>query len=321
MFGFMKRQNMVELTHDFNQKQGLISLSQPQVLAEQSPKPWKIIILSAVNAISLIFSILLYVFSRKSSVNMNECLKNISAYCKLNFIVYPFKADLIILAPILDEVQIPMFTSKINGTFFTPEHPSIARQDPSSEVDELWKDLEILRTVVVTKDDIIKMGKDPETVAKFDNDYWGFGDDAYMAEMDVFHQIHCLNMLRRKAFGDFPTHRIPDTPEKYLKLQWTHLGHCTDILYQNILCHADTELYTLHWMDTQNLPYPDFNINRQCKDMNPLINWRNERMVDLKKFGAMKRPAGAHVLPLPEQYYELYEQDLKSKGIIHHHHD
>lgn len=159
----MKRQNMVELTLDFNQKQGLIFLSQPQVLVEQSPKSWKIIILRAMNAISLIFSILLFVFSRKPSANMNECLKNTSVYCKSNFVVCPFQADLIILTPILDEVEIPIFTLRINGTFFTPEHPSIARQDPSSEVDELWKDLEILRTVVVTKDDIIKWERTPKT--------------------------------------------------------------------------------------------------------------------------------------------------------------
>lgn len=47
-------------------------------------------------------------------------------------------------------------------------------------------------THVVTRDQILKLGKDPETVARFDNDYWGMGDDAYMVQMDVMHVSICL---------------------------------------------------------------------------------------------------------------------------------
>lgn len=225
------------------------------------------------------------------------------------------------IAPVLDEVEITMFTSEINGTLFQPQNPSLARQDPSFQTDKIWEDLELIRILPITKKDVIKMGKNPETVAAFDNDYWGLGDDAYMASLDVFHHLHCLNMLRRKAFGDFPTHPIPITPEKYLKLQWTHLKHCTDILYQNIMCNANTELYTLNWMETQQMPFPDFNINRQCKDMNALIKWRDEHAVDMKKFTAMKKPAGAAVIPVPDEYFELYEQDLRSENLHHHQHN
>jgi hypothetical protein len=38
--------------------------------------------------------------------------------------------------------------------------------------------------------------KNPSLAAKFP-DSFGYGPDAYITKIDVFHQIHCLNKLRR----------------------------------------------------------------------------------------------------------------------------
>jgi Mycotoxin biosynthesis protein UstYa len=153
-------------------------------------------------------------------------LKLSSAYCES--VILGFTSLLLIgIAPILEEIHIPMYTTRINGTLFAPEHPSIARQAPSPEVDAAWEDLEFQRTFLVTKADVIKMGKDPATVARFDNEYWGFGEDAYMARMDIFHQLHCFNSLRAMAFANYDQQPVPQT-----KLGRIHIGHCADILFQ-----------------------------------------------------------------------------------------
>jgi hypothetical protein len=42
-------------------------------------------------------------------------------------------------------------------------------------------------THVITREEIIKLAKDPETAARFDNNFWEMGDDAYMVELDMMH--------------------------------------------------------------------------------------------------------------------------------------
>ena len=76
----------------------------------------------------------------------------------------------------------------MNATLYPGPDPGFARQYPNEEADAMWDELELLRTIPISKDDVLKLGKDPETVAKFEDKYWGLGDDAYMAQIDVFHQ-------------------------------------------------------------------------------------------------------------------------------------
>lgn len=76
-------------------------------------------------------------------------------------------------------------------TLFALPEISIAREEPGPENDAVWAQFEKVLTHVVTRDDIIKLGKDPDTVSRFDDEYWGLGDDAYMAQLDVMH-VSCL---------------------------------------------------------------------------------------------------------------------------------
>ena len=78
----------------------------------------------------------------------------------------------------------------MNGTLFATPEVSIARQEPGPENDAAWHVYEQVLTHVVTRDEIIKLGKDPDTIARIDDEYWGLGPDAYMVQMDVMHVSH-----------------------------------------------------------------------------------------------------------------------------------
>ncbi|GJN81705.1 hypothetical protein PLIIFM63780_005240 [Purpureocillium lilacinum] len=96
--------------------------------------------------------------------------------------------------PIFDMIDLEPSIKKINGTVKPAGQPSIARQFPNAAADERWEeDIELIRPIPVTREQIIKMGKNPDTVAKLEDHIWGLGDNAYVAALDLFHNLHCLN--------------------------------------------------------------------------------------------------------------------------------
>ncbi|KNG80950.1 hypothetical protein ANOM_011107 [Aspergillus nomiae NRRL 13137] len=243
------------------------------------PHSW--IYLTMVNLMILgITVLLLLVWKSESPVERNAVLRPVSWW-----------------SPILDDIEIPRYPTMLNGTLFAKPEVSIAREEPSPENDAAWAQYEKVLTHIVSREDILTLGKDPETVARFHNDYWGMGDNAYMVQLDVMHQIHCLNLLRKAAFADYPGYNT--SVEAKDDMWWIHLGHCTDMLLQNIQCNANTEVLTLAWVDDRKAPWPDFSVNRKCRDFQALVNWQRENAVDPDKFDRMPIPRDAFIWPAP----------------------
>ncbi|KAE8378028.1 hypothetical protein BDV26DRAFT_292630 [Aspergillus bertholletiae] len=178
----------------------------------------------------------------------------------------------------------------LNGTLFAKPGVSIAREEPSPENDAAWAQYERALTCCVTREDILKLGKGPETVARFHNDYCGMGDDAYI---DMMRQIHSLNLLRKAAFANYPGYDPNLDPND--DMWWIHLSHCTDTLLQNIQCNANTEVLTLAWVDDRQAPWPDFSVNRKCRDFLALVNWQHENAADPDRFDRMPIPEDAFI--------------------------
>ncbi|KAH8892313.1 hypothetical protein GQ53DRAFT_647428, partial [Thozetella sp. PMI_491] len=145
------------------------------------------------------------------------------------------------------------------------------------------------------------LGQDPSTAAKLEDEIWGLGDDAYVAVLDVFHQLHCLNTLRQIAYGDkYP--EISHDPDRPL---WKfHVDHCVDILMQQLQCSGNLNLITYHWVETQIWPIPLFSVDKQCIDFNAITRWRLEHSIDSEKYArTIKKPKGAKEMLNADAFY------------------
>jgi hypothetical protein len=71
----------------------------------------------------------------------------------------------------------------MDAGFFPSSNPSVGRQEPNPEADAVWEEWELSRPIVVTAEELRRMGKDPSVVTKLDDDVWHLGDDAYVTIM------------------------------------------------------------------------------------------------------------------------------------------
>jgi hypothetical protein len=125
------------------------------------------------------------------------------------------------------------------------------------------------------------MGKDPSQSWPWPSDYRipnhpNNQEKTYMALPNVFHQIHCLNMMRKFAhldyYGEFWTHSSSWPVQE-------HLGHCQYMLLQNLMCHADLEIITFEKVRGTPGPFPDFGVTQKCRDWDAILKWKEDNQV------------------------------------------
>jgi len=148
-------------------------------------------------------------------------------------------------------------------------------QIPSSpELDDMWEDLYSFGISRITKDEAARLPNKTHAIP---------GDDGhYIAELDVFHNLHCLNMIRKALDPDYYTDwRISTTgnhiPER--KNATEHVGHCVDWIRQSIMCHADTSVIVWQWEDWAGKSIVKGDIAHTCRKFPAIQDWAKERVL------------------------------------------
>ncbi len=187
---------------------------------------------------------------------LNARLRRDSTYSKwvVQYLLSGSEADLI--GPIFDRIDLESRPMPMNGTLFPPKHPSIGREFPHPETDTIWEGFGDMRVFPVTRADIIRMGNDPSTVAKLEDDVWGLGDDAYATVFDIYHQLHCLFQLKKAFYAPYYNVSAGNAVNA-TGMYEIHVNHCLDVVYQALICAGNVNLIALHWTETQKYPYPD----------------------------------------------------------------
>lgn len=197
------------------------------------------------------------------------------------------------------------------GRLFGVDNGSMYRNKlkPDPDVDAAWHSLEYIRTFPITAAQVRKLGKNPDIAVKFPPEY-GLGDDAYMAQIDLFHQLHCLNLLRHLAWNEYDRNGTAKKP--YSDVHWVHVSHCTDILVQNLMCTGSLDIITFNWLETQVQPWPDFNVNHKCRDFGQIVKWQLDNTLPKEWSRNVTRPPGTKELTMPDEYFEIYGIERKS---------
>ncbi|CZR55583.1 uncharacterized protein PAC_05471 [Phialocephala subalpina] len=182
----------------------------------------------------------------------------------------------------------PQFDS--NATAFVP-HPDPTEYvvDPSPELDELWDDLtdrKKLATLTITSPPIFRFNSIDFNIGRyiliseeeaFDTwgdeakHFWNEAHGGYVAGLDIFHTLHCVNQLRKSLW-----------PEYYFKnaklpVNRLHYRHCLEQIRQYVMCSGDLTPVPTRYYESVGRNYADSDVLHTCRNFGDLREWMNER--------------------------------------------
>ncbi|KIK42898.1 hypothetical protein CY34DRAFT_804473 [Suillus luteus UH-Slu-Lm8-n1] len=176
---------------------------------------------------------------------------------------------------------------RFNGTL---DFPSIYRGPPSPAVDAAWDRIAYgLLPTQMSLEEILKAGGgDLPYKVKYPAKFGG----GFMATIEVYHQLHCLNLLRKASWPEYYGHADNTTVDRM------HLDHCIEMIRKNIMCNADVTMITWDWVQGHKDPWPDFNTRHQCRNYEKIMDWAVKHAVHIDE-SDVTRFEDTVDLPLP----------------------
>lgn len=107
------------------------------------------------------------------------------------------------------------------------------------------------------------------------------GTEDYLIELDVWHELHCLNDLRKvlypEAYGGLTDVTLPNGTINRDTDAFRHWDHCIDSLRQTIMCHADVAPIPFH----VNVPvnkgiFPRLATSHTCRNFEQIQQWAKD---------------------------------------------
>ncbi|KAI1173205.1 hypothetical protein F4777DRAFT_461754 [Nemania sp. FL0916] len=152
-----------------------------------------------------------------------------------------------------------------NGTLYRPETPGYTTYvgKPSPEIDAAWKH-------IIPGEATDLMGNEAKTVVgttfQKPSGWWVEG-------VEVFHQLHCLNMFRKTIDIDY--YGINEMEPATYRL---HLEHCIDALRQSFMCQADISPFHVEWNYKFHRARPVFGrVTHTCRNFEKIRAWAAAR--------------------------------------------
>jgi len=178
--------------------------------------------------------------------------------------------------------------NKTNNTVERISEPGAPQYfgEPSAELDAAWYELMRGEFFALTEQ---------EAQVFLDNPVSDSGNlvrvpttDHYHAELGMFHNLHCVNALRKRIDSDYYSHEHSEDDPSIFPVNWhrVHIDHCLENLMQAVLCTADLTPVPLYAWEGSRLAL-GVTGNRTCRDFTKIHAWLAERNADGNGFDGL----------------------------------
>ncbi|KAI2634102.1 hypothetical protein GGS26DRAFT_589945 [Hypomontagnella submonticulosa] len=157
-----------------------------------------------------------------------------------------------------------------NGTMYreyNPNEPLYAGY-PNPEIDKAWNDLIYGAGIDLPTDMIGRLKDDTwEEINGGEGGMWRTG-------LDVFHQLHCLDYVRKALYPDYYVQ------EDITRLFWLHVEHCIDYIRQALMCFSDATPVRLLWRKESHYLIPQFDQFHTCRNFDLLKSFSEDHALE-----------------------------------------
>ncbi|KAI1119893.1 hypothetical protein F5Y10DRAFT_259444 [Nemania abortiva] len=145
---------------------------------------------------------------------------------------------------------------------------------PTPEMDDAWVD-------IIRGGGVDLVGEEAKSVAgKTYQKPGGW----HLSGTHVFHQLHCLNKLRKATHPEYYGHHDFE-PQANWRM---HLDHCIDYIRQSLQCSADMTSIAVDWNEARRRIVPNLEAVHTCRDFRHVQAWMlsGNRNAELHKIGS-----------------------------------
>ncbi|KAJ7922460.1 hypothetical protein B0H13DRAFT_1603672 [Mycena leptocephala] len=129
---------------------------------------------------------------------------------------------------------------------------------PSAEVDAAWEELYAYAASRVPKSEVVKMINATWPVLREEGNY--------VIALEVFHQLHCLDMLRQNLHPGY----------NYTVRSKVHPRHCIGAIRQALMCSADISPIVWQWSAKYEQAEQRDDILHTCRNFDRIQGWAKE---------------------------------------------
>ncbi|KAF8244399.1 hypothetical protein K440DRAFT_558936, partial [Wilcoxina mikolae CBS 423.85] len=165
-------------------------------------------------------------------------------------------------------------TRQLNGSF---DYTSDFKGAPNANLDKAWTSITNGQIIRIQEGDFAMLNKTAASAVQLSKTQGG----GYMASVEVFHQLHCLDIIRKFTYREYYQDRDPMFHKSNQEELVHHkvIDHCVDILRQFLMCTGDVGLITYHKLEGRKNPMPDFSTMHKCRKFDDIVNWVEEHRV------------------------------------------
>ncbi|KAF2970829.1 hypothetical protein GQX73_g2785 [Xylaria multiplex] len=196
-------------------------------------------------------------------------------------------------APAIEDGVVEYYDTDFENEF---AHKTKFRGPPTPEIEAAWNQIWNLGGVEVPLDGPAQLGKPSENLVHINSDE----KRGYSGMLEVFHQLHCLNLIRQYTWRDYYNDNLGEwlnegDNHQFVDLNVSshtsvgdrmHVDHCIETLRLQLMCNADlTPMLVLKDDSVALGSKADFNVHHKCRRWDRLVAWQRTHTTDKEASG------------------------------------